>query len=117
MNSALLELEFDQLVIFLARTAIRAGPIWRHVFPLGAGRDARIGIAERLVVDMTADQAHVFLHQSVGFCVGVKSNSTKFIQAGARRPSPAIHEAQPARDSPHYRICHASARRASSRLS
>src|SRR5256886_14609362 len=102
MNSALPELEFDQLVIFLARTAIRAGPIWRHVFPLGAGRDARIGIAERLVVDMTADQAHVFLHQSVGLCVGVKSNSTKFIQAGARRPSPAIHEAQPARDSPHY---------------
>src|SRR5438309_5465066 len=87
MNSALLELEFDQLVIFLARTAIRAGPIWRHVFPLGARRDARIGIAERLVVDMTADQAHVFLHQSVGLCVGVKSNSTKFIQAGARRRS------------------------------
>src|SRR3989454_10007672 len=70
MNSALLE--FDQLVIFLARTAVRASPIRRYVLPLGAGRDARIGIAERLVVDMTADQAHVFLHQSLGFCVWSK---------------------------------------------
>src|SRR5258708_26741298 len=60
-------LDFHHLEIFLARAALRAGPVHRHVFPARAGLDAFVGQAGCLVVDEAADEAHPRLVLNLAF--------------------------------------------------
>ena len=54
--------ELHHLEVFLARAALRAGPVGRHVLPPGSRRDAVVRRAGGLVVDPAADEAHVLFH-------------------------------------------------------
>jgi hypothetical protein len=54
--------KLDQFVVFLARATIGARPVGRDILPFSPGRYTRVGIAEGLVIDMAADEAHVFFH-------------------------------------------------------
>jgi hypothetical protein len=69
------------LEIFLARRTLRAGPVHGHVFPLGARRNAVLRIAQSLVVNPAANQAH----PGFVFHVAVKklSNRMNSIVSGA----------------------------------
>jgi hypothetical protein len=55
----------------LAGAADGAYPIFREVFPFGAGFDAVIGISLGLVINVSADSANIFFHRvsSVAFSV------------------------------------------------
>ncbi|CAI07068.1 hypothetical protein ebA1746 [Aromatoleum aromaticum EbN1] len=50
--------ELDRLEVFLAGSALGAGPVRRKVFPAGARRDTFGGQSYGFVIDETADQAH-----------------------------------------------------------
>jgi len=68
--------EFHHLEVFLARAALGAGPVGRHVLPFRAWRDAFVRRTRGFVVDPAADEAHVLFHGRR--VVGVKStNSSK----------------------------------------
>src|SRR5450631_879477 len=54
--------EFEQFVVFLARAAVGTRPVRRNVLPFGAGRYLGVWVAEGLVVDVAADETHVFFH-------------------------------------------------------
>ena len=54
--------ELHHLKVFLARTALGAGPVGRHVLPFRSRRDAFVRGACGFVVDPAADQAHVLFH-------------------------------------------------------
>src|SRR5690606_4988062 len=58
--------DLDHLEVFLARMALRAGPVGRDVFPARARRDALVGQAGGLVVDEAANQAHPGLVGGIG---------------------------------------------------
>ena len=72
LNSDTRTLQLDHFEIFLARAALRARPVRRHVFPFRPGGDALVGGARGLVIDPAADQAHVFLQVVFRKCRGVR---------------------------------------------
>ncbi len=59
-------LQFHHFKIVFAGIAIRAGPVGRHIFPAGARRDAVFRPAGGLVIDKSANQAHIGFHRWLG---------------------------------------------------
>ena len=57
-------LKLDEFVVFLACAAIGARPVRRNILPLGARGNSGVGIAVGLVIDVAADEAHVFFHSA-----------------------------------------------------
>ena len=53
---------FQQLEVLLAHAAIGAQPVFRHIFPFGAGGYAVIGPAFRFVVDQATDNTFPLAH-------------------------------------------------------
>src|SRR6266567_5828887 len=78
-------LEFDELIVLLARTAVGARPVGGNFFPFRTGGDAGIRVADGLVVDVAADQAHVSFHRERA--IGVKSYFIKYAPPYAGGPS------------------------------
>src|ERR1041384_7005346 len=75
-------LDLHHLEILLARAALGAGPVHRHVFPARAGLDAFVGQPRRLVVDEAADEAHPRLELDLAFA-HVGAGSAGIASAGS----------------------------------
>src|SRR5678815_1459638 len=75
--------ELGEFEVFLARSALWTGPVRRHVLPFGSWRNPFVRGAESLVVDPSADEAHVYFH-----CVkaGARSRGVKSCNSSKTTP-------------------------------
>ena len=53
--------------LIFAHAANRADPVFGNILPLGARLHAVIGVASRLIVDVPANSADIFLQTSIYF--------------------------------------------------